>query len=129
MLMKWKATIKPVDEMAFVFPSDSKHGWPENLDNVLRREMKPFGKRVGIGGLSFRMLRKTAASLFGNDVLSAQAHLGHARPDTTALNYMATPAVEHRNRVTEIDEALLGDPKKRTSKKKSASKSRPRTSP
>jgi hypothetical protein len=42
---------------------------------------------------------------------------------------MATPAVEHRNRVTEIDEALLGDPKKSTSKKKSASKSRPRTSP
>ena len=128
-LMKWKAKIKPVDEMAFVFPSDSKHGWPENLDNVLRREMKPFGQRVGIGGLSFRMLRKTAASLFGNDVLSAQAHLGHARPDTTALNYMATPAVEHRNRVTEIDEALLGDPKKSRSKKKGASKSRPWTSP
>jgi integrase len=127
-LMKWKAKIKPVDEMAFVFPSDSKHGWPENLDNVLRREMQPFGKRVGIGGLSFRLLRKTAASLFGNDVLSAQAHLGHARPDTTALNYMATPAVEHRNRVTEIDEALLGVPKKSTSKKKSPSKSRPRTS-
>jgi integrase len=114
--------------MAFVFPSDSKHGWPENLDNVLRLEMKPFGQRVGIGGLSFRMLRKTAASLFGNDVLSAQAHLGHARPDTTALNYMATPAVEHRNRVTEIDEALLGDPKKSRSKKKGAPKSRPRTS-
>ena len=49
-------------------------------------------------------------------------------PGTTALNYMATPAVELRNRVTEIDEALLGDPKKSKSKKKSASKSRRRTS-
>jgi integrase len=109
LLMEWKAKISPQDDSEFIFPSNSPKGWPENLDNFLRRQLKPFGVKVGIPNLTFRTLRKTAASLFGNDVKSAQAHLGHARPDTTAINYMAAPTLQHVERVAEIDEALLGE--------------------
>jgi integrase len=79
LLMEWKAKISPKDDSEFIFPSNSPHGWPENLDNFLRRQLKPFGQKVGFPNLTFRTLRKTAASMFGNDVKSAQAHLGHAR--------------------------------------------------
>jgi integrase len=58
--------------------------------------------------LTFRTLRNTAASLFGNDVKSAQAHLGHARADVTALHYMATPTEEPRAKLAELDQSVLG---------------------
>jgi integrase len=106
--MTWKAKMNPQDDAEFIFPSKSPRGWPENFDNFLRRQLKPFGEKIGIANLTFRALRKTAASLFGNDIKSAQAHLGHARPDTTAINYMAAPTMQHVERVAEIDAALLG---------------------
>jgi integrase len=46
LLMEWKAKISPKDDSEFIFPSNSPHGWPENLDKFLRRQLKPFGAKV-----------------------------------------------------------------------------------
>ena len=57
--------------------------------------LKPLAERLGIEKLNFQILRRTMATQAQNmgSVKDIQAHLRHARPDTTANEYMqALPA-------------------------------------
>ena len=60
------------------------------VDNYRERVMKPLAQRLGIPRLNFQILRRTMATQAQNmgSVKDIQAHLRHAKADTTANEYM-----------------------------------------
>ena len=58
--------------------------------NYRFRVLKPLAQRLGIQKLNFQILRRTMATQAQRmgSVKDIQAHLRHARPDTTAYEYM-----------------------------------------
>ena len=77
----------------FIFPNAD--GGFLLVSNYRNRVLKPLAERLGIEKLNFQILRRTMATQAQNtgSVKDIQAHLRHARPDTTANEYMqALPA-------------------------------------
>jgi integrase len=77
----------------FIFPNAD--GGFLLVTNYRNRVLKPIAERLGIEKLNFQILRRTMATQAQNmgSVKDIQAHLRHARPDTTANEYMqALPA-------------------------------------
>jgi len=60
------------------------------VDNYRQRVLKPLAVNLGIPRLNFQILRRTMATQAQNmgSVKDIQAHLRHAKADTTANEYM-----------------------------------------
>lgn len=92
-LRSWKGEAGNVSPEDFIFPNPD--GGFLLVSNYRNRVLKPLADRLGIEKLNFQILRRTMATQAQNmgSVKDIQAHLRHARPDTTANEYMqALPA-------------------------------------
>jgi integrase len=77
----------------FIFPNADGGFWL--VTNYRSRALKPPAERLGIEKLNLQILRRTLATQAQKmgTVKDIHAHLRHARPDTTANEYMqALPA-------------------------------------
>ena len=73
---------------AFIFPNAG--GGCIDTANYRFRVLKPLAEKLGIARLNFQILRRTMATQAQRmgSVKDIQAHLRHARPDTTVNEYM-----------------------------------------
>jgi integrase len=87
-LLLWKAECPDSSPDAFIFPNTD--GGIMRVDNYRERVLKPLALRLGIPRLNFQILRRTMATQAQNmgSVKDIQAHLRHAKADTTANEYM-----------------------------------------
>jgi integrase len=87
-LRRWKLECKDRSAEAFVFPNTD--GGCIDTANYRFRVLKPLAEKLGIEKLNFQILRRTMATQAQRmgSVKDIQAHLRHARPDTTAYEYM-----------------------------------------
>jgi integrase len=87
-LRRWKLECKDRSAEAFIFPNAD--GGSIDTANYRFRVLKPLAEKLGIEKLNFQILRRTMATQAQRmgSVKDIQAHLRHARPDTTAYEYM-----------------------------------------
>ena len=87
-LRRWKLECKDRAPEAFIFPNAD--GGCIDTANYRFRVLKPLADKLGIERLNFQILRRTMATQAQRmgSVKDIQAHLRHARPDTTAFEYM-----------------------------------------
>lgn len=79
------------------------NGTPYNDTNILHRELKPAGQKIGAPWLSWHSFRRTHATLLqvaGGTVKDAQAQLGHAKLSTT-LDIYTIPLPAHQREAVE----------------------------
>src|ERR1017187_8059624 len=87
-LRLWKRDSPDPSPNTFIFPN-SKNGFIDT-GNYRRRVLNPLGEKLGLPKLNFQVLRRTIATLEQKkgSVKDIQAHLRHAKADTTANEYM-----------------------------------------
>ena len=87
-LRRWKLECNDRSAEAFIFPNAD--GGFIATANYRFRGLKPLAEKLGIEKLNFQILRRTMATQAQRmgSVKDIQAHLRHARPDTTAYEYM-----------------------------------------
>jgi len=74
--------------LGFAEELERRPAHPDDIaaSNLLHRQLKPAGQRLGIPWLNWNTLRRTHATLFqkaGGSLREAQARLGHSRMSTT----------------------------------------------
>jgi integrase len=87
-LLLWKTECPNTSPGAFIF--QNADGGILRVDNYRERVLKPLAQRLGLPKLNFQILRRTMATQAQNmgSVKDIQAHLRHAKADTTANEYM-----------------------------------------
>jgi integrase len=87
-LRQWKTECKDPSPNAFIFPNAD--GGFMDTANYRYRVLKPLAEGLGIPKLNFQILRRTMATQAQSmgSVKDIQAHLRHAKADTTANEYM-----------------------------------------
>ena len=87
-LRRWKLECNDRSAEAFIFPNAD--GGFIDTANYRFRVLRPLAEKLGIEKLNFQILRRTMATQAQRmgSVIDIQAHLRHARPDTTAYEYM-----------------------------------------
>ncbi|HMK31428.1 MAG TPA: site-specific integrase, partial [Terriglobales bacterium] len=90
-------------------------GTPYNDSNLLHRELKPAGRKLGMPWLNWHTLRRTHATLFqyaGGSLRDAQAQLGHSKMSTTLEIYTLPIPEQQRAAVEKLSELMANDGKK-----------------
>ena len=87
-LLLWKGESPDPSPDAFIFPNTT--GGFLDVGNYRYRVLKPLADKLGIPKLTFQVLRRTMATQAQSmgSVKDIQAHLRHAKADTTANEYM-----------------------------------------
>ena len=87
-LRVWKRNCPDSSSYAFIFPN-SERGFIDT-GNYRNRVLIPLAEKLGLPKLNFQVLRRTMATLAQKkgSVKDIQAHLRHAKADTTANEYM-----------------------------------------
>ena len=87
-LWLWKQECPRSSPEAFIFPNTD--GGFLNTGNYRNRVLTPLAEKLGLPKLNFQVLRRTMATLAQKkgSVKDIQAHLRHAKADTTADEYM-----------------------------------------
>jgi integrase len=87
-LWLWKQECPDPSPDAFIFPN-SEGGFMDT-GNYRNRVLIPLAEKLGLPKLNFQVLRRTTATLAQKkgSVKDIQAHLRHAKADTTANEYM-----------------------------------------
>ena len=87
-LWRWKMECKNSLPEAFIFPNAD--GGCMDTRNYRFRVLKPLAEKLGIEKLNFQILRRTMATQAQGmgSIKDIQAHLRHAKADTTANEYM-----------------------------------------
>ena len=87
-LRLWKKENPKASPDAFIFPN-SRGGFMDT-GNYRNRVLNPLAERLGLPKLNFQVLRRTMATQAQSmgSVKDIQAHLRHAKADTTANEYM-----------------------------------------
>jgi integrase len=101
LLRRFHAQSKPKDEDAFVF--HTSNGTPYSDTNILHRELKPAGQKIGAPWLSWHAFRRTHATLLqlaGGSAKDAQEQLGHSKLSTT-LEIYTLPVPAHQREAVE----------------------------
>jgi integrase len=78
------------ENVANQFIFQTRNGTPYSDTNLLHRQLKPAGRKLGMPWLNWHTLRRTHATLFqvvGGSLRDAQAQLGHAKMSTTLEHY------------------------------------------
>ena len=93
--------LKAANPQELIFPTSN--GTPFNDSNLLHRDLKPAGRKLGMPWLNWHTLRRTHATLFqvaGGSLRDAQAQLGHSKMSTT-LEVYTLPIPEQQRTVVE----------------------------
>jgi len=84
-------------------------GTPYSDSNLLKRELKPAGRKLGIPWLNWHTLRRTHATLFqvaGGSLRDTQAQLGHSKASTTLEIYTLPIAQNQREAAERLSQML-----------------------
>lgn len=84
-------------------------GTPYGDTNILHRELKPAGKKIGAPWLNWHTFRRTHATLLqfvGGSLKDAQAQLGHSKLSTTLDFYTFAIPAHQREAVQRLGELL-----------------------
>lgn len=95
------------DQTGLVF--QTSNGTPYSDTNILHRELKPAGQKIGAPWLSWHAFRRTHATLLqfaGGTLKDAQAQLGHSKLSTT-LEIYTIPIPAHQRAAVERLSILL----------------------
>jgi integrase len=100
---------------ASVTPAALVFGTPEGkaLDrrNLLRKHVKPAAKRLGLGNVTWHLLRHSYATMLdgvGTPVGTMQSLLGHSAPEITREIYLHAIPEEQRRAVEHVESLILG---------------------
>jgi integrase len=77
------------DAETLVFPSDA--GTVINSSNLMRRTLKPAGRRAGVPWAGFHTFRHTCATMLfraGENAVAVQKQMGHHSPAFTLATYV-----------------------------------------
>ena len=100
-LRRLQAGSGPREKAALVFQTSK--GTPYSDTNILHRELKPAGQKIGAPWLSWHTFRRTHATLLqlaGGSLKDAQAQLGHSKLSTT-LELYTIPLPAHQREAVE----------------------------
>ena len=92
----------------------TSNGTPYNDSNLLHRELKPAGRKLGMPWLNWHTLRRTHATLFqvaGGSLRDAQAQLGHSKMSTTLEIYTLPIPAQQRATVEKLADLMSSDGK------------------
>jgi integrase len=84
----------------------TRSGKPYSDTNLLHRELKPVGAKIGAPWLNWHTLRRTHCTLFqeaGGSLRDAQAQLGHSKMSTTLEVYTIPIDTRRREVVEKLD--------------------------
>jgi len=87
-------------------------GTPYNDSNLLHRDLKPAGRKLGMPWLNWHTLRRTHATLFqfaGGSLRDAQAQLGHSKMSTTLEVYTLPLPEQQRATVEKLSVLMASD--------------------
>jgi integrase len=106
------AALRPIgaEPGALVFPNS--RGAACNDCNLLRRHLKPAGRRIGAPWLSWHVLRRTHCTLLqraGGSLRDAQAQMGHAKGSTTLDYYTLEMPDSQREAVENLARMMAND--------------------
>jgi integrase len=87
-------------------------GTPINTNNFLSRVLKEAGKKMGVKGVTYQMLRRTCSTYMAQltTVKDVQAHLRHTNPRTTLEHYIKSVLETVRVAVESLDHLLKSKP-------------------
>lgn len=100
-LMRIRGKQKSQTEDSLVF--QTRNGTPYSDTNLLHKQLKPVGRKLGMPWLSWHALRRTHATLLqaaGASLRDAQAQLGHTKMSTT-LEIYTLPLPAHQREAVE----------------------------
>jgi integrase len=118
-LKRHRAKQQTPDDPGLVF--QTSNGTPYGDTNILHRELKPAGKKIGAPWLSWHTFRRTHATLLqfvGGSLKDAQAQLGHSKLSTTLDFYMFEIPAHQREAVQRLGELLTNVDESRQSVQK-----------
>jgi len=99
MRIRGKQRDKNKDSLVF----QTRNGTPYSDTNLLHKQLKPAGRKLGMPWLSWHTLRRTHATLLqasGASLRDAQAQLGHTKMSTT-LEIYTLPIPAHQREAVE----------------------------
>ncbi len=111
LLEQWRAASPDVSPDAWVFPSETLRT-PIAKDNIWRRHFSPFLKKVGLGWVTFQIMRRTSRSAqheMGTDPKVAADQLGHTL-DVSLNVYTQTSVVARKQAVDGLNGFLTAPP-------------------
>ena len=79
--------------------------------NLLRKHVKPAAKKLGLGNVTWHLLRHSYATMLdgvGTPVGTMQSLLGHSAPEITREIYLHAIPEEQRRAVEHIESLILG---------------------
>jgi integrase len=105
------AAIRPavVDARASIFAACE--GLPLERWNLLRKQLKPAAKKLGLPGVTWHRLRHSHATMLdsvGTPIGTMQSLLGHSTPDITSEIYLHAIPEEQRRAVESVERLLFG---------------------
>jgi integrase len=113
-LRRWKRECKNSTPEAFIF--SNADGGCLDTSNYRFRVLRPLAEKLGIERLNFQILRRTMATQAQGmgSIKDIQAHLRHAKADTTANEYMQALPESVREMVGSVYQMLAkgGEAKK-----------------
>jgi integrase len=113
-LRRWKRECKNSSPEAFIF--SNADGGCLDTSNYRFRVLRPLAEKLGIERLNFQILRRTMATQAQGmgSIKDIQAHLRHAKADTTANEYMQALTESVREMVGSVYQMLAkgGESKK-----------------
>jgi integrase len=113
-LRRWKRECKNSSPEAFIF--SNVDGGCLDTSNYRFRVLRPLAEKLGIERLNFQILRRTMATQAQGmgSIKDIQAHLRHAKADTTANEYMQALPESVREMVGSVYQMLAkgGESKK-----------------
>jgi integrase len=113
-LRRWKRECKNSSPEAFIF--SNADGGCLDTSNYRFRVLRPLAEKLGIERLNFQILRRTMATQAQGmgSIKDIQAHLRHAKADTTANEYMQALPESVREMVGSVYQMLAkgGESKK-----------------
>lgn len=106
-LQRLQAASRPEQKDALVFRTSK--GTPYSDTNILHRQLKPAGQKIGAPWLSWHTFRRTHATLLqlaGGSLKDAQAQLGHTRLSTTLEIYTIPIPAHQREAVAKLSQLV-----------------------
>jgi integrase len=105
------AAIRPaaVDARALVF--STREGSPPERWNLLRKDLKPAAKKLGLPGVTRHLLRHSHATMLdsvGTPIGTMKSLLGHSTPDITREIYLHAIPEEQRRAVESVEKLVFG---------------------
>src|SRR5207253_11463759 len=108
-LLSARYAAKPHDPGSLVF-SNAK-GNPLDRRTLLSRQLKPVAKELGLGNVTWHLLRHSNATLhdsIGTPLGTVQALLGHASSEITRQVYLHSLSEDRRTAVAKLEAVLFG---------------------